>query len=126
MPSSKARETVGSSPDFPAGLESLISANASGHSDSEHGCPIPEGTTKGRLPDGLALAHAGGMEPQRRAGDFILDRYMPDAAPDVREAARVRLYDFVGVMLRIAIRLEEERRAAGDSLNMDGRRKMEP
>lgn len=66
------------------------------------------------------------MEPLRRPGDLILDRYMPDATPEVREEARRRLYDFVGVMLRIATRLEEERRATKDSLNALGRRKMEP
>ena len=66
------------------------------------------------------------MEPPRRPGDLILDRYIPDATPVVREEARRRLYEFVGVMLRIATRLEEERRAAGDSLNTDGRLKLKP
>lgn len=65
------------------------------------------------------------MEP-RRPGDLILDRYMPDATPEIREEARRRLYDFVGAMFRVATRLEDERRATGDSLNAVGRRKIEP
>ena len=40
----------------------------------------------------------------RRPGDVILDRYMPDATAEEREAARANLYGFVAVLLRIATR----------------------
>ena len=51
--------------------------------------------------------------PKRRPGDVILDRYMPDASPEEREAARTNLYGFVAVLLRIATReaTEEAERA---------------
>lgn len=42
--------------------------------------------------------------PKRRPGDVILDRYMPDATGEEREAARANLYGFVAVLLRIATR----------------------
>jgi hypothetical protein len=42
--------------------------------------------------------------PKRRPGDVILDRYMPDATLEEREAARTNLYGFVAVLLRIATR----------------------
>ena len=42
--------------------------------------------------------------PKRLPGDVILDRYMPDASPEEREAARTNLYGFVAVLLRIATR----------------------
>ncbi len=42
--------------------------------------------------------------PKHRPGDVILDRYMPDATPEEREAARANLYGFVAVLLRIATR----------------------
>ena len=42
--------------------------------------------------------------PKRSPGDVILDRYMPDASPEEREAARTNLYGFVAVLLRIATR----------------------
>lgn len=61
------------------------------------------------------------MEPERRPGDLILDRYMPEAAPEVRETARRRLFDFVGVMLRIAVRLEAEKRRGLNSPESGGR-----
>ena len=44
------------------------------------------------------------LSPNRRPGDAILDRYMPDATADEREAARANLYGFVAVLLRIATR----------------------
>jgi hypothetical protein len=48
----------------------------------------------------------------RRPGDQIIDRYMPDATEEEREAARANLYAFVAVLLRIATReaLEETER----------------
>lgn len=42
--------------------------------------------------------------PKYRPGDAILDRYMPDATAEEREAARTNLYGFVAVLLRIATR----------------------
>jgi hypothetical protein len=53
------------------------------------------------------LRDSGSMSktvPKRRPGDVILDRYMPDATLDEREAARANLYGFVAVLLRIATR----------------------
>jgi hypothetical protein len=41
---------------------------------------------------------------KRQPGDLILDRYMPDASPEQREGARANLYEFAGVLLRIATR----------------------
>jgi hypothetical protein len=57
--------------------------------------------------------------PKRRPGDVILDRYMPDATPEEREAARANLYGFVAVLLRIATRealdnVEKSIRANGE------------
>lgn len=66
------------------------------------------------------------MDPGQQPGDFILNRYMPDAPADVREEARRRLYGYVRVLLRIATRLEREKREATDSSELAGRRKMEP
>jgi ribosome recycling factor len=37
-------------------------------------------------------------------GDIILDRYLPDATPEEREAARAQLHAFVAWQLRIVIR----------------------
>jgi len=42
---------------------------------------------------------------QRRPGDLILDRYMPNATPEEREAARENLR----AALTMLIRLEEQR-----------------
>jgi hypothetical protein len=40
----------------------------------------------------------------RKPGDAILDRYMPNASYEEREAARASLYRFVGILVRIALR----------------------
>ena len=48
------------------------------------------------------------MKKTKKPGDYILDKYMPDASLEDREEARRRLYAFVGVLLRIATRLEKE------------------
>lgn len=65
------------------------------------------------------------MESKRQPGDVILDRCMPDARPDVREAARRRLFAYVDVLLRISMRLEREAEAAADSPNSHGRHRLE-
>ncbi len=44
----------------------------------------------------------------RRPGDLIIDRYMPNATEDEREAARANLYAFVAVLLRISTRCANE------------------
>jgi hypothetical protein len=44
----------------------------------------------------------------RRPGDFVLDRYMPNAAEEEREAARENLRAYAMVVLRIATRLATE------------------
>ena len=59
------------------------------------------------------------FSPKRRPGDVILDRYMPDATAEEREAARANLYGFVAVLLRIATRealdnVEKSIRANGE------------
>ena len=38
---------------------------------------------------------------QRRPGDFILDRYMPDATPEEREGARENLRRLAKLLLRV-------------------------
>lgn len=45
-----------------------------------------------------------------RPGDLILDRYMPDATVEEREAARANLNSFLATLVRI-----EERRMFEDS-----------
>lgn len=51
--------------------------------------------------------------PHRQAGDLILDRYMPHAAAEEREAARENLRAFAVVVVGIAKRraLEEREQA---------------
>lgn len=49
-------------------------------------------------------AHA----PNRQPGDLILDRYMPQATADEREAARANLRAFAVVVVSIAKRLALE------------------
>jgi len=44
----------------------------------------------------------------RRPGDLILDRYMPNATEEEREAARQHLRDFAAALLRIFERLARE------------------
>lgn len=56
----------------------------------------------------------------RQPGDYILDKRMPDATSEEREAARERLYAFARVLLRIAERQEREGEAQ-DSRDGDGR-----
>ncbi len=46
----------------------------------------------------------------RRPGDFILDRYMPDATAEEREVARENLRAFALVVVGIARRLAQEER----------------
>lgn len=48
----------------------------------------------------------------RKPGDFILDRYLPDATDAEREAARNNLYEFATVVLRICTRIAHERQEA--------------
>ncbi len=45
---------------------------------------------------------------QRKPGDLILDRYMPNASHEEREAARENLKALVLVLLRIDERLHRE------------------
>ena len=60
---------------------------------------------------------------KRRPGDVILDRYMPDATPEEREAARTNLYGFVAVLLRIATR--EATEEAEQAIRANGGGKVE-
>jgi hypothetical protein len=47
-------------------------------------------------------------KPERKPGDFILDRYMPNATSVQREEARENLYAVFSVLLRIATRRAED------------------
>jgi hypothetical protein len=42
---------------------------------------------------------------QRRPGDLILDRYMPNATPEQREEARTNLRAYAAVLLEIGQRI---------------------
>ena len=54
--------------------------------------------------------------PHRQPGDLILDRYMPHATTEEREAARENLRAFAAVVVGIAKRLAlEEREQAIDA-----------
>jgi hypothetical protein len=44
-----------------------------------------------------------------RPGDYILDKYLPDAAPEAREEARDNLYALATVVVRICTRIAHER-----------------
>lgn len=54
---------------------------------------------------------------KRQAGDLILDRYMPHATAEEREAARENLRAFAVVVVGIArrIALEEQEQAIGEN-----------
>ncbi len=45
---------------------------------------------------------------ERRPGDLIVDRYMPSATEEEREAARANLYAFAAVLLRCVTRRANE------------------
>lgn len=49
----------------------------------------------------------GGMQ-DRKPGDLLLDRYLPEADRESRERARAALYEYVRVLFAIADRLSEE------------------
>lgn len=44
----------------------------------------------------------------RRPGDIILDRYLPDASPEEREIARAQLIDLVDWHMRLIMRQMRE------------------
>lgn len=48
-------------------------------------------------------------KPQKRPGDVILNRYMPNASDAEREDARANLYAFAAAFLRICTRIARER-----------------
>lgn len=64
------------------------------------------------LPRRAVNHHAGMTEgtPDRQPGDLILDRYMPHATMEEREAARENLRAFAAVVVGIAKRLAQEER----------------
>ena len=49
--------------------------------------------------------------PEERPGDFLLDRYFPDASPEEREEAREDFTRFVAVLLDIATAIAEREAA---------------
>jgi len=52
-------------------------------------------------------------ENDKKPGDLIIDRYMPDATGAEREKARSNLRAYLAVVLRIASRVEDEDRSQG-------------
>lgn len=50
--------------------------------------------------------------PERRPGDYILDRYCPNLNSEDREIARGRLQSLTSLLVRIAQRQVEEERTA--------------
>jgi len=52
------------------------------------------------------------QRPQRQPGDLILDRYMPNATPEEREAARANLTEFAALIFRFCVREAERRQEA--------------
>lgn len=61
---------------------------------------------------------------RHRPGDILLDRYFSGADEAAREAARAQYTRFVSVLLRVAVRLAEEKRAAQDSPKPERRLKI--
>lgn len=57
---------------------------------------------------------------QRRPGDFILDRYMPDATPEQRELARENLRRLAKLLLRVHERLARENPLPATRVMADG------
>jgi len=51
-------------------------------------------------------------------GDLILDRYMPDATDEEREAARENLRQFAVIVVGMAKRLAREEREQSDLRNL--------
>jgi hypothetical protein len=51
------------------------------------------------------------MTPNRRPGEALIKRYMPNATTEEREAALTNLKDYLRTMIRIASRRESERKA---------------
>jgi hypothetical protein len=58
------------------------------------------------------------MTDTRQPGDGLLDRYVPDADEESREAARAAFRDFAFLLLRIGERLEAEANQAADSTEL--------
>lgn len=54
--------------------------------------------------------------PERKPGDLIIDRYMPNASEAEREEARENLRAYLAVAMRIAARLEREERERGQAI----------
>ena len=57
--------------------------------------------------------------PHRQPGDLILDRYMPHATAEEREAARENLRAFAAVVVGIAKRLALEEREQAIDVHSD-------
>jgi hypothetical protein len=50
------------------------------------------------------------MAPNHRQGEALIERYMPNVTPEEQEAALTNLKDYLRTLIRIAARLEQERR----------------
>ena len=74
------------------------------------------------LGDGRPAHERVGMhtKPSHRPGDLFLDRYMPDATNEEREAAYENLLGLIQVLVEIDRRLARERREDRDSHESDG------
>ena len=53
------------------------------------------------------MASMSVQEAKRRPGDLILDRYMPNAAPEERERAHERLRRLALLVARVRERIEQ-------------------
>ena len=109
-PSSRTRETVGVGCLVVMHQSYALHVRAVGV-DFQHG--------KRRLHKRPSTRHHEGMttSPPRKPGDFILDRYMPDADETAREQARENLRRFARALLRIAMRQTRAELAMLDSRN---------
>lgn len=59
------------------------------------------------------------MEAKPRAGDKLLDRYLPDASPEQRERAREALFEYARVLEALGERMMRESRDSALSASQD-------
>ncbi len=57
--------------------------------------------------------------PNKKPGDYLLDKYFPDADKETRESARGAFRDFASFLLRMGDRLEADGYGDSDSTNPD-------
>ncbi|MCW5726234.1 hypothetical protein [Parvibaculum sp.] len=90
--------------------------------------PIPAGANicaPGKLAPLPGIAGSGETVPMnpdnsnRKPGDLIIDRYMPNATEAERKEARENLHAYLAVVMRIAARLEREERERGQAIRVN-------